>query len=158
MRHRYASGAFIPRILLAAHRMAITDRTGLWMECLSAPGPGTTFITFTPRTIVRFTSTVDLASGRALIGSTALSGSTAIGLIDLTGLIMIADSMVSTERALTMTADLTVTEVLIVIVDSAGLIATGDLIEAASLMRHEGSAETIAALEALTAATVAREE
>jgi hypothetical protein len=37
-------------------------------------------------------------------------------------------------------------------------IGTGDLIEAASLMRHEGSAEMIAALEALTAAIVAQEE
>ena len=47
---------------------------------------------------------------------------------------------------------------LIGIAASEDLIVTGDLIEAASLMRHEGSAETIAALEALTAATVAREE
>ena len=70
MRRQYASGAFIPRILLVARRMVITARTGLWMECLSAPGPGTTFITFAPHTIVRFTSTVDLASG-ALSGSMA---------------------------------------------------------------------------------------
>jgi len=71
---------------------------------------------------------------------------------------MIAGSVVSTERVSTMIGDLIVTEVLIVIGVFADLIVTEDLIEAASLMRHEGSAETIAALEALTAATVAREE
>lgn len=65
---------------------------------------------------------------------------------------MIAGSVVSTERVSTMIGDLIATG------DSAGLIVTGDLIEAASLMRHEDSAETIAGLEALTAATVAIEE
>jgi len=71
---------------------------------------------------------------------------------------MIAGSVVSTEHVSTMTGVLIAIGDLIGIGDSAGLIVTGDLIEAASLMRHEGSAETIAALEALTAEIVAREE
>lgn len=149
MRRRYASGAFIPHIRLTARRMAITAQPGLWTECLSALVPGTTFTTFVPRTTVRFISTADLVSGRDLNGSIALIGSTVIGLIALTGLIMIAGSIVSTERVSTMIGDLTV---------AVGLIATADLIEAASLIRREDSAETIAALEALTAAIVAIEE
>jgi len=148
MRRRYASGAFIPRIRLAARRMAITAQTGLWMECLSALVPGTTFTTFTPHTIARFISTVDLVSGRVL------SGSTAIGLIALTGLIVIAGSVVSTGRVSTMIEDLIAIDLIVAV----GLIATADLIEAVNLMRREGSAETIAALEALTAAIMALEE
>src|ERR1700739_1795342 len=44
-RRRFASGDFIRRIRSAARLMATMGRSGLWMACSLAPGPGTTTTT-----------------------------------------------------------------------------------------------------------------
>jgi hypothetical protein len=95
MRHRFASGDFIRRIRSAARLMDITGRSGLWMACSLAPGPGTTSTTRVRYITGRITSAacgIRIASMIATGSFSAIRGSTIGDSENSTSMILIVDA------------------------------------------------------------------